>query len=71
MLSRLNMFATLSKMTPKQPNATKFCAQQLNRYAFSTENTASADPHFIASTVTNGIVMFDLNRPRSRNALSR
>ena len=28
-------------------------------------------PHFKADTVSNGIVMFDMNRPRQRNALSR
>ena len=32
---------------------------------------AADEPHFITEKVANGVVMFNMNRPRARNALSR
>ena len=33
--------------------------------------SSAEEPHFKAEKVSDGIVMFNLNRPKSRNALSK
>ena len=65
MLSRLNF--ALNKQMNRQSTLLSRAASQFN---FSTDAAAS-EPHFKAHSVEDGIVMFDMNRPKSRNALSR
>lgn len=48
-----------------------FAASNVQRMAAFSTAASEEEPHFKVNKADNGVVMFDMNRGRSRNALSR